>query len=72
MTLTPAYSRDYKSKKEVLEAFLGNRDFVLQPDERLINRPQVEKDGVTQVNVRYKSLTRVAVLEKEKDSWKAK
>lgn len=29
ITLTPAYGRDYKSKKEALEAFYQGKDFIL-------------------------------------------
>ena len=30
--LTPAYGRDYKSRKEAEEAFRGGKDFQLQPE----------------------------------------
>ena len=30
--VTPAYGRDYKSAKEAHDAFLGGKDFTLQPD----------------------------------------
>lgn len=67
MTLTPAYGRDYKSKKEVTEAFQANADFIIadvvHPDSgRYVNRPQLIEAGERSVNIRYKRLTQVAVV----------
>jgi hypothetical protein len=59
MTLTPAYGRDYDSKSAVLADFIENKDFTLQPDERPINRTQVEGAGESSVRIRYHRLTRV-------------
>ena len=41
MTLTPAYGRDYKSRDAVLADFNANKDFLGQPDGRLINKEQI-------------------------------
>lgn len=76
MILTPAYGKDYSSKAEVLEAFLADKDFILNDvqsrwDGKPINRPQVEETGKSEVNVRYKKLARVVVLKKDGDTWKA-
>ena len=76
MTLTPAFGRDHGSKAEVLEAFLKSQDFILHDlsspwDGKPINRPQVEEAGKTSVRVRYKRLTRVVVLSKTDDTWRA-
>ena len=62
--LVPAYGRDYKSKKEVQEAFDAQKDFLLQ-DMQLgfdvpVNKQQFAK-GVS-VNIRFKRLQNVAVL----------
>jgi hypothetical protein len=74
MHLTPAYGRDYTSQGKVLESFLANKDFLISDassrwDGRPINRPQLEQDGVSEVNVRYKKLTRVVVLKKTNEGW---
>lgn len=56
-SLTPAYGRDYKNKKEVLEAFNSEKDFILQPEGAYINKQQIAT-GVT-VNIRYNKLRSV-------------
>lgn len=56
MTLTPAYGRDYKSKKEIEADLKANKDFILQPDGCYINYEQLPS-GFHQV--RYKRLTQV-------------
>ena len=76
MTLTPAYGRDYTSKKSVLADFLAGKDFILNDvgsrwDGEPINKEQIEEEGKTTVRVRYKRLTRVGVLEKKGDTWRA-
>lgn len=65
LTLTPAYGRDYKSKKEAIADFDANKDFVLQTFDGsgYINKSQIlaEFPGAT-VNIRYKRLTQIAVV----------
>lgn len=56
MTLTPAYGREYKSKKEVEAALSEGKDFILQPEGQYINYEQLPS-GFHQV--RYKRLTQV-------------
>jgi hypothetical protein len=55
--LTPAYGRDYKSSKEVKEAFNAGKDFEgdFSLDFKLVNKPQLPK-GAT-VILRYKRNT---------------
>ncbi len=66
LTLTPAYGRDYASKKAVLEAWNANQDFVIAsmgPDMgRYINRQDAVQGGIKSVHIRYKRLTQVAVV----------
>lgn len=64
--LVPAYSRDYKSKKELLADWEANKDFqivsVNHPDYgRYVNK-QSELPSGTVLNVRYKRLTQIAVI----------
>lgn len=68
VTLVPAYGRDYKSKKEVEQAWKEGKDFQIQsighPDDgRYINKEDAAKDlpGTT-FNIRYKQLRNVAVV----------
>ena len=62
--LTPAYGRDYKTKKEVVEAFTSNRDFEgdYQLGFKLVNRAQLTAIGGKGATVllRYKRNTQVA------------
>lgn len=66
--LVPAFGRDYASKREIEGSLTGSLDFkiadVSHPyDGKPINLPQIKEAGYTHVNVRYKKLTKVAVLE---------
>ena len=67
MTLTPAYGRDYKSKKALLEDFNANKDFVINdmfhPDNgRVCNKEDLLKDGVKMVSIRYKNLRQITIV----------
>lgn len=57
--LTPAYGRDYKSRKAVLDDFREGKDFVLRVPggSTYINKDQI-KPG-TQISFRYGKLMKV-------------
>jgi hypothetical protein len=60
--LSPAYGRDYKSKKEVIEAWNAGKDFL--GDYQLGFKP-VNKEGIprpSNVLLRYKKMRQVAVV----------
>jgi len=64
MTLTPAYGRDYKSKKEVQADLDAGKDFLVSDmfspwDGKPVNKAQLLEQGLTSVMVRYKRLTSV-------------
>ena len=66
-TLTPAYGRDYPSKAAAVADFTEGKDFVLNDassphDGRYINVQGARAAGWATVNLRYKRLTRVAVV----------
>lgn len=68
VTLVPAFHRDYKSKKEVLQDWNEGADFIIQdmmhPDNgRYINKADAERHskGVT-FNIRYKQLREICVV----------
>ena len=65
-TLTPAYGRDYKSKKAVQAALDANVDFIDSSfgasGRQVINRGDLLKEGVSSVNVRYGKLRKVGVF----------
>jgi len=60
LTLTPAYGRDYKSKKAVMEAFLSGKDFVVQPRGCYANLWNLSVGD--QITIRYKQLRQVTVF----------
>ena len=67
MTLTPAYGRDYKSKKALLEDFDKDLDFIILDissrwNGMKVNKSQLIETGENQVNIRYNSLRKVAVI----------
>lgn len=62
MTLTPAYGRDYKSKKEVLKDFNAGKDFYLHEFHspgQYINKEQIAKG--TRIFFRYGNFRKVFV-----------
>ena len=67
MILTPAYGRDYKSKKAVEADFAADKDFILADvtsrwNGMPINRSQIVEDGITTVNIRYGKLRKITVV----------
>ena len=66
-TLTPAYGRDYKSKKAVMEDLLAQKDFVLHDimsayDGKVGNLEDLRKAGYTSLHIRYDALRKVLVI----------
>lgn len=68
ITLVPCYGRDYKYKKEVVEAWEGGggKDFRIMDisspeDGRVVNRSQLEGKPIT-LNIRFKNLTQICVI----------
>ena len=61
MTLVPAYGRDYKSKKAVLEDFDAGKDFeaVGYDGNGYVNKEQLAGKTVT---IRYKRLTQAMIV----------
>lgn len=70
LTVVPAYGRDYKSKKAVLEDWKAGKDFQIsciasEDDGRYVSISEAEnlkKDGVKALNFRFKGMTNIAVL----------
>ena len=63
MTLTPAYGRDYKSKKAVLTDWNSNKDFVISDVfngyGRYVNKPQITNENIV---IRYDKQRKVMAL----------
>ncbi len=64
MTLIPAYGRDYKSKKSVLEDFDTDKDFSVADigSSGYTNKADLLRMGVKSVNIRYQKLTKIMVV----------
>ena len=68
MTLTPAYGRDYTSKAKAEKDFRAGKDFIIsdmfhQYDGKPVNITDLKATGCKTVNIRYKGLRSVAVIE---------
>ena len=66
VTVVPAYGRDYKSKKAVLEDYRASKDFRINDmfnpyDGKYINKEDADNAGLT-MNVRYSQRTKVCVI----------
>jgi len=63
--LTPAYGRDYKSKKALLEDFDNNKDFIVHFAQRttLINKSQIVAEEWAQVQFRYGKMRKTFIHE---------
>ena len=63
MTLTPAYGKDYKSKKSVQEAFDNNVDFIIADmshpySGKPVNKSQLKGNEV-EVGIRFDKLRKI-------------
>jgi hypothetical protein len=65
MTLTPAYGKDYKSKKSVQEAFDNNVDFIIADmfhpySGKPVNKSQLKGSVcVAEVGIRFDKLRKI-------------
>ena len=62
ITLTPAYGRDYTSKREALRDYNARKDFISQPDGRYCNIDDVAQACPRSVRIRYARLRKVMVV----------
>ena len=66
LNLIPAYGRDYKSKKMVIESFVNNMDFIISDFSSRWNGKPVNISqliGIKKmVQIRYSNLRKVVVL----------
>jgi len=70
LQVKPAYGKDYKSKKAVMEAWNNNKDFIIltvfSPHcGRYINKQDAD-DAIPSIEVRYQGLTKLVMLERGK------
>ena len=67
LTLLPAYGRDYKSKKAIIEHLNNDRDFLESTSLKPINKQQFKDFNLNTVLVRYKKYTKIASINIKKD-----
>jgi hypothetical protein len=64
--LTPAYGRDYRSKKAVIKDFNENKDFLLHDratmTEKPCNKSQLKEMGAREANIRYDKIRKVVIV----------
>ena len=53
LTLLPAYGRDYKSKRVIIDDLNNNKDFIESTSLRAINKQQFKELNISSFNVRY-------------------
>ena len=53
LTLLPAYGRDYKSKKLIIDDLNNNKDFIESTSNSYINKQQFKELNISSFNVRY-------------------
>ena len=72
LTVSAAYGRDFKSKKEILNYWNENRDFINLgiTQTGYINKQDAKRFKVGFINVRYRNLKNIAVIDVSKDSIK--
>ena len=68
LTLTPAYGKDYKSAKEVKEAWNRGSDFIIADfGHRYEGKPINKAQANETVNIRFSQLRKVVVIKPEKE-----
>ena len=73
LTVSAAYGRDFKSKKEILNYWNSNKDFQnlgINNTSSYINKEDAKKFKVGFLNVRYRNLRNIAVINVREDSIK--
>ena len=53
LTLLPAYGRDYKSKKLIIDDLNNNKDWLESTTRKYINKQQLKELNISSFNVRY-------------------
>jgi len=64
-TLTPAFGRDYTSKKAAEIDLRADKDFIwnhMMDPEKPVNLPQLIEMGVTKVTLRFNKLRKTAIV----------
>ena len=71
ITLSPAYLKDYKSKAQVLAAWLAGNDFIIESvgaawSGKPMNMEQADQDSY---NIRYAGKRKQCTVKRKGDTW---
>ena len=72
LTVSNAYGRDFKSKREILEHYNSNKDFQnlnILTSGAIVNKQDAKRYKVGYLNVRYNNLMKIAVIDVNKDKF---
>ena len=69
ITLLPAYGRDYKSKKAIIEDLNNNRDFLESTSLKAINKQQFKELNISSFNVRYDQQRKIVNIKIKDLTW---
>jgi len=72
LTVSNAYGRDFKSKREILEHYNSNKDFQnlnVLTSGAIVNKQDAKRFKVGYLNVRYNNLMKIAVIDVSKDNF---
>jgi hypothetical protein len=61
ITVTPAYGRDYKTEAEARADWNSGKDFSI-PGGGYVNKEDAEKAGITEVRIRFRKRTLLAIV----------
>jgi len=72
LTVSNAYGRDFKSKREILEHYNANKDFQnlnVTVSGAIVNKQDAKRFKVGFLRVRYNNLMKIAVIDVSKDNF---
>ena len=69
LTLLPAYGRDYKSKKVIIDDLNNNKDFLESTSLRAINKQQFKELNISSFNVRYDQHRKITNIKIKDLNW---
>ena len=69
LTLLPAYGRDYKSKKLIIDDLNNNKDFLESTSLKAINKQQFKELNISSFNVRYDQQRKITNIKLKDLNW---
>ncbi len=69
LTLLPAYGRDYKSKKAILNDLNALKDFIVSHTGQYINKQQFKELNISSFNVRYDQQRKITNIKIKDLNW---